>query len=492
MPASEEFPPATGSTFDGRFLIEEMLGSGGMGVVVAARHLALKRRVAIKVLRPELAESGDAGAGAPATNNWVVRFVREARAVARLKSEHVVDVLDVGTLPTGVPYYVMEYLSGIDLETLVQVRGPLALGDVVDYTLQALEALAEAHRHGIIHRDLKPANLFLTTREDDTGFIKVLDFGVSKLVNWETTSDGTVTRQGAMLGSPLYMAPEQIQDASTVDERSDIWSFGAVMHELLVGKPPFDAGPIAAVIRAICTQTYRPPEGADLPPELVKIIARCLRKSREERFQSVEELALAFRPLARTSAAHVSINRILRIRGSAPPPRLPIAAPRAEVDDTLAGTRFDAPLPSVTPVESDTVHAPPAGAMLRLFTLAFGATGALLTALWLAYGLRNTPAPAPSVTSPRLTSAPAAAARSERSTSNVPPPVALPQPLVVQPASSAAPKAQKTARTSGERPSARLEASILPALAPAPPAEPAMPVPHRKLRTLDTDNPFRK
>jgi serine/threonine-protein kinase len=401
----------------------------------------------------------------------------------------VVDVLDVGTLPTGVPYYVMEYLSGIDLETLVQVRGPLALGDVVEYTLQALEALAEAHRHGIIHRDLKPANLFLTTREDDTGFIKVLDFGVSKLVNWETTADGTVTRQGAMLGSPLYMAPEQIQDASTVDERSDIWSLGAVMHELLVGKPPFDAGPIAAVIRAICTQAYRPPEGADLPPELVKILTRCLRKSREERFQSVEELALAFRPLARTSAAHVSINRILRIRGSAPPPRLPVAAPRAEVDDTLAGTRFDAPLPSVTPVESDTLHSPPPG-MVRLFTLAFGATGAVLTALWLAYGLRSAPTPAPSVTSPP--SVPAAAARPERSTSNVPPPVALSQPLVVQPVRSAAPKTRQATRRSAERPSARLEASILPTLAPAPATEPPMSVPHRKLRPLDTDNPFRK
>jgi serine/threonine-protein kinase len=490
MSAYEEFPPATGSTFDGRFLIEETLGSGGMGVVVAARHLALKRRVAIKVLRPELAESGD----------WVVRFVREARAVARLKSEHVVDVLDVGTLASGIPYYVMEYLSGIDLETLVQVRGRLALEDVVEYVLQALEALAEAHRHGIIHRDLKPANLFLTTREDDSGFIKVLDFGVSKLVDWETTSDGTVTRQGAMLGSPLYMSPEQIQDASTVDERSDIWSIGAVMHELLVGTPPFDAGPIATVIRAICSQSYEPPAGVDLPPECLKILARCLRRKREERFQSAEELALAFRPLARTSAAHVSINRILRIRGSAPPPRLEVAAPRAELFDTAPGSRLDAPLPSVTPVESDTVHSPPPGAMLRIFSLAFVGTGVVMAALWFAHGAHDASPPKGSVTSPAA--APAGAPRQERSTSDVaPPPVEpklrddaqrAPVSSVARPIAAPA-KTRRTIRPSVHAVARRPEfSSPEPESVTASTAQFPVPALTRKVRPLDTDNPFRK
>jgi serine/threonine-protein kinase len=384
------------------------------------------------------------------------------------------------------------------------VRGRLALEDVVEYVLQTLEALAEAHRHRIIHRDLKPANLFLTTREDDSGFIKVLDFGVSKLVDWETTSDGTVTRQGAMLGSPIYMSPEQIQDASTVDERSDIWSLGAVMHELLVGTPPFDVGPIASVIRAICTQPYRPPEGTDLPPECIKILVRCLRKQREERFQSAEELALAFRPLARTSAAHVSINRILRIRGSAPPPRLEAAAPRPEAFDSAANSRLDAPLPSVTPVESDTVRSLPPANLLRHFTLAFVAAGAVLATLWLAPGVRDASRPAVTVTAQP---APAALPPTRPTLPTVEPepvqpkhgdarkaPVATGAPPVADKA-----KVRKTVRASPVSETHPAVATSDPGAAstaafpstPTGQSTPALPL-RGRLRPLDTENPFRK
>jgi serine/threonine-protein kinase len=302
-----------------------------------------------------------------------------------------------------------------------------------------------------------------------------------------------------MLGSPLYMSPEQIQDASTVDERSDIWSLGAVMHELLTGTPPFDSGPIAAVIRAICTQMYQPPERGDLPPDCLKILSRCLRPKREERFQSAEELALAFRPLARTSAAHVSINRILRIRGSAPPPRVEVATPRAEAADSPATSRFDAPLPSVTPVETDTIRSPPPASMLRLFAGAFVVGGTVLTAaLW--FAPRDASSPAPSATTP--ISAPAAAARPEREpTPSVPAPVEAkrndetlraPNKVAVPP-SPARLKARPMTRALPERPQLRSEASYpMPTPAPVAAPEPVVPAVIRKVRPLDTDNPFRK
>jgi serine/threonine-protein kinase len=281
-----------------------------MGVVIAAEHLALGRRVAIKLLKPELVGRGDIEG----------RFLREARAIARLRSEHVILVLDVGTLSTGIPYFVMEHLSGTDLGALVVKRGPLPIGEVVEYSLQTLEALAEAHRQGIVHRDLKPSNLFLTTREDGSACVKVLDFGVSKLVGWEVTGDGMVTKKGMVLGSPLYMSPEHIRDSSSVDARTDIWSLGAVMHELLTGKAPFDRGGLPMVIRAVCAEAYRPPEREDLPPEFREILVRCLAKKRTDRFDDAAALGRAFQPLVRTATAQVSVDRIVRRGSGAPPP----------------------------------------------------------------------------------------------------------------------------------------------------------------------------
>jgi serine/threonine-protein kinase len=197
---------------------------------------------------------------------------------------------------------------------------------VVDYALQTLEALAEAHRQGIIHRDLKPRNLFLTTREDGSGLVKVLDFGVSKLVGWEVTNEGMVTKKGMVLGSPLYMSPEHIRDSSAVDQRTDLWSLGAVMHELLAGQAPFDRGGLGEVIRAVCAEPYRPPARADLPPELAAILACCLAKKRAERFEDAAALARAFQPLVTTAAAQVSVDRIVRSASSVAPPSLGGAA----------------------------------------------------------------------------------------------------------------------------------------------------------------------
>ena len=359
MSSGNTFPPAVGTTLDGRFVVEGVLGSGGMGVVIAAQHLGLRRRVAIKLLRPDFLRSPTV----------VHRFLREARAVATLKSEHVVNVLDAGLLWSRIPYFVMEHLPGIDLGTLVQRFGPLDAQDVVHYGLQTLEALAEAHRAGVVHRDLKPTNLFLTTREDDSGFIKVLDFGVSKLEGWGVTEDGIVTRHGTILGSPRYMSPEQIQDSSKADARSDIWSFGAVLHELLAGEPPFDEATVAAVIRAICRRPYELPKRDDMLPELREILLRCLSKDKKDRFQSVEELARAFQPLARTPAAQVSIDRILRRAVSASPPRM---------------VNGRASRPSITPITFDSTH--PVFGSRRLW-LAFGATFTTTGALIAAFSL---------------------------------------------------------------------------------------------------------
>jgi serine/threonine-protein kinase len=330
----ERFPPAPGTKLDGRFVVEHELGRGGTSVVLAAQHLGLGRRVAVKLLRPEVVASADLEG----------RFLQEAQAISRFKSEHVVDVIEFGTLSSGIPYLVMEHLSGIDLGALVQKRGPLEIDDVVEYTLQTLEALVEAHRCGIVHRDLKPANLFLTTREDDSALIKVLDFGVAKLVGWEVTDDGVVTQQGMVLGSPHYVSPEHIQDASAVDARSDLWSVGAVMHEFLTGRPPFEAQQIPQVLRAIVTRPYVPPARDDLPVALAEILRGCLRKSRGSRFQSALQLASAFQPLVRTASAQVSIERILSMRSTTVPLDLQV-----ENEDERLN------LPSITPVESDTI-----------------------------------------------------------------------------------------------------------------------------------------
>src|SRR5690606_21773595 len=195
-----------GTVLAGKFCIEQVLGQGGMGVVVAARHLQLDERVALKFLLPEALSNAEA----------VARFAREARAAVKIKSEHVARVTDVGTLETGSPYMVMEYLRGTDLGDLVHTQGPLPIADAVEYLLQACEAVAEAHALGIVHRVLKPSNLFLTRRADGSPSIKVLDFGISK-VTTGADSQMNMTRTATVMGSPLYMSPEQMASARDVD-----------------------------------------------------------------------------------------------------------------------------------------------------------------------------------------------------------------------------------------------------------------------------------
>ena len=289
--------PVEGEVLAGKYRVERVLGKGGMGVVVAATHLQLGLRVAIKFLLED------------ASKETVSRFIREARAAVRLKSEHAARVLDVGDLPDGAPYMVMEYLEGNDLSHLVRSQGALPTAEAVLYVLHTCEAMAEAHSIGIIHRDLKPANLFLTRGADGALTIKVLDFGISKTLDEQQDGDEMqLTRTGSLLGSPLYMSPEQLRSARQATVQSDIWSLGAILYQLLAGKVPFDTRTLSELIMMINLQP--PPPMAALrdgvPPGLEAAALRCLEKKPEARFANVGELAWAIAeygpPEARASA----------------------------------------------------------------------------------------------------------------------------------------------------------------------------------------------
>jgi serine/threonine protein kinase len=303
-----------GDLIAGKYAVERVIGDGGMGVVVAARHLELGERVALKFLLPEAAKIREA----------CVRFVREARAAARIKGEHVARVLDVGTREDGIPFIVMEYLEGTDLGRLVETRGPLAVEDAVHYVLQACEAVAQAHALGIVHRDLKPANLFLTTNPDGSPLVKVLDFGISKTESvFARTLSPDITTVNASMGTPQYMSPEQARDAAKVDARGDVWSLGAILYELLAGTPAFDGDDLPAIVMMIATE--EPPALAslrsDVPVALAAVVRRCLQKNRDDRFADIAGLARALEPFV-PEHARPAVARIARILGhdSLPPP----------------------------------------------------------------------------------------------------------------------------------------------------------------------------
>jgi serine/threonine-protein kinase len=302
--------PGPGEVLAGKYRIERVLGQGGMGVVVEARHLQLDERVAMKFLLPEYAQHPEASA----------RFLREARAAVKIKSEHVARVVDVGTLESGAPYMVMEFLQGRDLSQDVAHRGGLPVEEAVEFILQACEAIAEAHAQGIVHRDLKPANLFLTHRADGSPSVKVLDFGISKVtVPTESGPDMSLTKTSAMMGSPLYMAPEQMRSSRDADARSDIWSLGAILFELLTGRPPFDAESLPELCAKILTEKPPPLNSlrADLPKELDEVVGRCLERDREARFSNVAELAVALVPFApkRARGSAERVSRVLTAAG---------------------------------------------------------------------------------------------------------------------------------------------------------------------------------
>jgi serine/threonine-protein kinase len=288
----EPRPLAPGDVVAGKYLIESILGEGGMGYVLGARNITLDEPVAIKILKPDAVADGEA----------VARFLREARAAVRMKGEHVARVLDVGALEDGTPYMLMELLQGSDLSTIVERDGHLPVQVAVDYVLQVCEALAEAHGLGIVHRDIKPSNLFLTTGVDGLPCLKVLDFGISKATNAidATRPDFGLTQTQTVMGSPQYMAPEQMRSSRRVDGRTDIWGLGTIMHELLTGIPPFDAPSMPELFAMILQDPAPSLRGLrpDVPPELDAVVLQCLEKSPEKRPESVLELARLLMPFA--------------------------------------------------------------------------------------------------------------------------------------------------------------------------------------------------
>jgi serine/threonine protein kinase len=349
----EASPPEgirVGDVLAGKYRVERVLGAGGMGVVLAAYHLELDERVAIKLLSKDMADDGEA----------VARFQREARAAVKIKSEHVTRVFDVGRLESGAPFIVMEHLEGRDLGAWLDQDGPLPVPLAVHFVLQACEAIAEAHALGIVHRDLKPSNLFCVERRDGTRSVKVLDFGISKMSpRTSSRPDVGMTRSRAFLGSPHYMAPEQLRSSRQADPRSDIWSIGIVLFELVAGKPPFGGEEMPEIVINIAS-TEPPPLASlrpDAPPELASVIGRCLEKDPDRRFSNVAELAVALADFA-PEGARPSIQRIERLLH---PPVPTGAASQSELPRRSIDLHETVAAPGVVQARTLDGHAAPRG-----------------------------------------------------------------------------------------------------------------------------------
>jgi serine/threonine protein kinase len=317
-------PLAPGTVLQGKYRVEHVLGEGGMGIVVAAIHLGLDQRVALKVLRPELRRMPDV----------VERFQREARAASKIEGAHVAKVLDVGVLDDGTPFMVMEHLEGNDLSSVRREGRPLPPALAAGYLIEACAAIVEAHGLGIIHRDIKPANLFLAKKRSGKTEIKVLDFGISKL-GGPGEADSALTGSAVAMGSAEYMSPEQMMSARDVDARADIWSLGVCLYELCTARGPFSGASLGDTCAKVIHGAPAPPRSVvpQILPGIEAIILRCLDKDPAKRFASAADLAAALAPFAVRPAEEAS----------APGPRfsqpsLPALVPAAPPDPSSVTT----------------------------------------------------------------------------------------------------------------------------------------------------------
>jgi serine/threonine protein kinase len=364
-----------GTIIRGKYRVERVIGEGGMGVVLAARHLGLDEMVAVKLIRGERATQADA----------LTRFQREARAAARLKSEHVARVLDVDRLDDGAPYIVLEYIDGTDLDAHVRKRGRLPLEEAVKYLAQACEGLAEAHAHGMVHRDLKLKNLFLTRRPDGRELIKVIDFGVVKFreegalsapvsgddptAHAVPTTLATLTGASAIVGSVHYMSPEQIRASNDVDARADVWSLGICLFAMLTGELPFEGNDVATVCAAI--QGRPAPNilerAPHLPPEVGALIERALEKSVRRRFANVAELASALTPLG---ADPEITSRIAHVLSKGPRAVQPVGSSSSSLEDATTTMTSSPPAALAKGRVDSTIDAAAAGGSIAETKLA--------------------------------------------------------------------------------------------------------------------------
>jgi serine/threonine-protein kinase len=479
----KELPVAPGQIVADKYSISRVIGQGGMGTVVEAKHLELGERVAIKFLRKGEAASAE-------------RFIREARAAAKIRSEHVIRIFDVGRLPSGDPYIVMEYLEGEDLGSYIDREGMMSARRLVDIVLGVCEALAEAHVAGIIHRDLKPANIFLAHRAGGDTIVKLLDFGIAKMPEVNTTT----TTQG-FLGSPVYMSPEQLVAARDVDARSDIWSLGIVLYELLAGTVPFVADSIVELAIEV-RQSDLPPlrkRRPDLPDGLDRVVERCLEKDRAARFPDVAELAEALAPFASASAA-ANAPRIARVLGKpsrrdetalAPtiPPPHPGAAPASSpAYGTLSAVSTSAPLKTTYP----SVVGRRARLLLASVTVAIGlgALGTYLRSPAAPKTIASSSAADVAVASPP--ESPTESITAPRASTATSPPEAVP--AVVQPAPPKPQQQPRPARTVTPQPPKPAESPVATATPPPPAPAPCASVvpsqPTAKRRELDRSTPW--
>jgi serine/threonine protein kinase len=437
-------PVRPGQVLDGKFRVERIVGEGAMGLVVEATHLDLDERVALKFLRREARERPDI----------VTRFAREARAAAKISSDHVARVYDVGGTEDGSPFIVMEFLEGMDLEVVLGKHGPLPISDVAEHVIQACEGLTAAHAIGIVHRDIKPANLFRVERAGILD-VKLVDFGISKAAITGTGTFDDIDLASAdttqIMGSPHYMSPEQIRSTKDVDGRADLWSLGVVLFELLTGTTPFTATDVTGIIAQVLHEPHRSVCSVrpDVPQGLQAVIDQCLEKDPSKRYQSAADLAVALLPFApkraravveRATARRTRASGQVAVDSLPPPPSTPVAVP---------------PSPSIV---TSTVVAVPQRRPFVWFALACVILGLLGGVIALSSRMRSAPKAEPEAlttpAAPTPTTAPApepkvaepAAAATAAASEAAPPPSAAAAARPTTPTATTAGLQQKSAR----------------------------------------------
>jgi serine/threonine-protein kinase len=457
--------PQPGDVLSDKYTIVSVISEGGMGVVYEATHKRIGQRVAIKILHPDMRKT-------PEYAEYVERFEREARAAGNLKSRHAVRVLDVAETPKGLPYMVMDFLEGHDLQHELAERGPLPIEEAVEYLLQTCAAMAEAHDMGIVHRDLKPANLFMCQDEGEV-IVRVLDFGISKKVG----GDSSVTTTETSIGTPLYMSPEQVRSARTVDPRADIWSLGVIAYEMLAGKTPFTGESPTATIAAIVADEVPPLRATrpEIPEELARVVHQALQKDVTNRYADIRTFAAALTPFA-PATSHTKIA----------PPRssrqLPSSISQPNLPRPAATSAPSLPTESATPADAQRASGPVAvdkpGVTMPTWSGEHGPSrsrgklvgavslGCLLGVALVAWMLRPVPHAATTAASAATSALPASAAQPPVAAPATPPQEEI-ELSATDPAPSAAPAA------SGSTPPSA--STMPPSRRPTPRTEPALP-----------------